>query len=172
MAAINTRGIISFAMLVIVLFTGCKAYQSNQMQSQIAGLQDQIRKMKEDYKPGFGDLMGIIQTHHAKLWYAGTNQNWKLAEFEIHEIEETFEKISELHGDRYNASQLIPAFILPFLESTEKAARSKDIMAFKDRYAQLTTGCNNCHANAGFGFIVIQTPTEPAFTNQDFKIGN
>lgn len=174
MTAINTKAVLSVITLFVFIFTGCKAYQGNQtqMQSQVDGLQDQIRKIEEGYKPGFGELMGTIQTHHAKLWYAGTNENWKLAEFEIHEIEETFEKISELHGDRYKAGQLIPALVLPFLESTRDAAQNNDLPAFKERYGQLTAGCNSCHVDTGFEFIIIRTPSEPGFPNQQFNIRN
>ena len=35
--------------------------------------------------PGFEEFMSNIQAHHAKLWFAGQNHNWKLADFEIHE---------------------------------------------------------------------------------------
>jgi hypothetical protein len=174
MAAINTKAVIPFITLVIFIFTGCTDDETNQAQlkSQIDGLRDQIQKIEKGYKPGFGELMGVIQVHHAKLWFAGTNENWKLVEFEIHEIEETFEKISELHGNRYNDSKLVPALALPFLKSTREAAQNKDLPAFKERYNQLTAGCNSCHSDNGFDFIVIKTPTEPVFTNQDFKISN
>ncbi len=174
MTAINTKAVLSVLTLVVFIFTGCKAYQADraQMQSQIDGLQDQIRKIEETYKPGFGELMGTIQAHHAKLWYAGMNENWKLTEFEIHEIEETFEKVSELHGDRYKAAQLIPVLVLPFLESTRDAAQNKDMPAFKERYAELTSGCNSCHTDTGFEFIIIKTPDKPAFPNQQFSIKN
>ena len=40
--------------------------------------------------------MGGIQTHHAKLWFAGLNNNWKLAEYEIDEIKERFEQAQEI----------------------------------------------------------------------------
>ncbi|MEW6144195.1 MAG: hypothetical protein AB1598_04160 [Thermodesulfobacteriota bacterium] len=174
MAAINTKAVLSVMTLIAFIFTGCRAYQADQieMQSQIDGLKEQVRKMEEGYKPGFGELMGTIQTHHAKLWYAGTNENWKLAEFEIHEIEETIEKVSELHGDRYKANELIPALVVPFLESTRKASQNKDVSAFQQSYTQLTTGCNNCHVDTGFEFIVIQAPVGPAFPNQRFSIKN
>jgi hypothetical protein len=43
-------------------------------------------KVADAYKPGFGEFMGNIQVHHNKLWFAGQNENWKLAGFELHEI--------------------------------------------------------------------------------------
>src|SRR5664279_1668764 len=52
-------------------------------------------KLKDTYKPGFGEFMSGIQAHHAKLWFAGQNQNWKLANFEIHEIMEAIDDIKK-----------------------------------------------------------------------------
>ncbi|HHH53892.1 MAG TPA: hypothetical protein ENK91_09555, partial [Bacteroidetes bacterium] len=45
-------------------------------------------ELAETYKPGFGEIMSSVQAHHAKLWFAGKNRNWRLADFEIHEINE------------------------------------------------------------------------------------
>ncbi len=54
-------------------------------------------KLANTYKPGLGDFMGSIQTHHAKLWFAGQNKNWKLADFEVHELEEAIEDIQKFN---------------------------------------------------------------------------
>ena len=40
--------------------------------------------------------MGGIQTHHAKLWFAGINDNWKLAQYEIDEFKERFEQARDI----------------------------------------------------------------------------
>jgi len=61
------------------------------------------------YKPGFGEFMGGIQVHHEKLWFAGTNQNWKLAGFEIHEIKESMDDIR-----KYCTNDFIPGILTLF----------------------------------------------------------
>ena len=40
--------------------------------------------------------MTYIQIHHSKLWFAGKNQNWELAKFELDEISETIEAIKKI----------------------------------------------------------------------------
>ncbi|MBO9531092.1 MAG: hypothetical protein J7514_15265, partial [Acinetobacter oleivorans] len=67
------------------------------MQNRIDSLQSQL---EHSYKPGFGDFMGRIQVHHNKLWFAGQNQNWKLADFEIHEISEAVSDIQKYQAHR------------------------------------------------------------------------
>ncbi|HXB30429.1 MAG TPA: hypothetical protein VNW49_11450, partial [Puia sp.] len=69
--------------LIAILFsfftlTSCSQNenQTNHLQAQIDSLQKQL---KNNYTPGFGELMSNIQLHHAKLWFAGDNRNWALA---------------------------------------------------------------------------------------------
>jgi len=44
--------------------------------------------------------MSGVQAHHSKLWSAGQNQNWKLADFEIHEIMEAIDNIQKYQSER------------------------------------------------------------------------
>lgn len=37
--------------------------------------------------------MSGIHAHHSKLWFAGQYENWKLTDFEVHEIMEAIEDI-------------------------------------------------------------------------------
>ena len=46
---------------------------------------------KEPYNPGLGEFMTATQLRHAKLWFAGKDNNWDLAAYEIDEIKEGFE---------------------------------------------------------------------------------
>jgi uncharacterized protein YhaN len=174
MKRINVKYLILTIILFVFIGTGCRHSQDGQaqLQSEIDALQNQIRKIEEDYKPGFGELMSTVRAHHAKLWYAGENENWKLAEFEVHEIEETFEKIVELRGDEHNAAELVPELIDPLLKNVEGAAQKQELAAFKRDYQQLTSGCNDCHSEADVEFIRIQIPTEPGFYNQKFNVKN
>jgi hypothetical protein len=44
--------------------------------------------------------MSSIQVHHNKLWFAGESQNWKLANFESHEIQEAIQDIEKYQTER------------------------------------------------------------------------
>ena len=39
-----------------------------------------------------GTIMPGVQLHFAKLYFAGKAQNWPLAEFEVHEVEENMDR--------------------------------------------------------------------------------
>ncbi|MEO6833090.1 MAG: hypothetical protein ABI378_11270, partial [Chitinophagaceae bacterium] len=79
--------------LTFLILLSFGLFACNQQNNQTQGLQNQIdslnKKLADTYKPGFGEFMSGIQVHHNKLWFAGKNQNWALADFEIHEILET-----------------------------------------------------------------------------------
>jgi hypothetical protein len=68
--------------------------QLQTMQSQIDSLE---HKLNTAYRSGLGEFMNGIQMHHAKLWFAGTNQNWPLAAFEVNEIKEGLEGYQDVY---------------------------------------------------------------------------
>ena len=119
------------------------------------------------YKPGLGEFMSSIQVHHAKLWFAGINQNWKLADFEMHEIGEALDDIRQFNTDRPETKSL--AMIDAPLDSVNVAIQKQDILAFKRNFNILTNTCNTCHSATDHGFNVVKVPDAPPFSNQDFK---
>lgn len=157
---------ISFIIAAILFIVSCTQSSKNEeaLQEKINELQEQLQYT---YRPGIGDLMGSIQKHHNKLWFAGTNENWELADFAIHEIEEGFDDLNTLHGDRDELKSL--AMIQPALKELKKAIEQQDATAFKEGYKVLNTTCNSCHSSAGFGFIKIATPISPSLSNQDYR---
>lgn len=140
---------------------------SKELQNQIDGLRSEL---SETYKPGFGEFMGHIQEHHAKLWFAGENENWKLAEFEINEIKENLEAIQTYETDRPE-SVMIP-MIEPAMDSVSYAIQKQNLVQFKSSYNLLTNTCVKCHQATKHEFIQIQVPNMNTFSNQNFKIGN
>jgi len=145
----------------------CNQEQTNntaQLEGKIKLLEE---RLNNSYSPGFGDLMGSIQNHHAKLWFAGTNENWKLAEFEIHEIQEALEDIKKFNSNRPETQSI--AMINPAMDSIINAITQKNPQQFKSSFNLLTNSCNSCHQATKHEFNVITIPTEPPFSNQDFK---
>ena len=120
------------------------------------------------YKPGFGEIMNSVQINHSKLWFAGTNKNWKLAEFEVHEIMELLDDVTKYQSDRKESQSI--GLINPGLDSVSSAVKNKNLNSFKKSYEQLTVTCNDCHKVNEFEFNIVKVPTRPVFSNQEFKI--
>jgi len=123
---------------------------------------------KTTYKPGLGEFMFNIQIHHAKLWFAGENQNWQLADFEIHEIMEAIEDIQTFCSDRPEIKSL--GMMNISLDSINAAINLKDTQAFKSAYLFLTNSCNGCHQATEHAFNFIKIPDSPPVSNQDFRV--
>jgi hypothetical protein len=134
------------------------------LQSTVDGLQKEV---KNSYRPGLGEFMLGIQTHHAKLWFAGINKNWKLANFELGEIKETIEDIKQYNSDRSEVKSI--PMIEPVLDSLDQSIQNKQPESFKNNFELLTKTCNNCHLATEHEFNVITIPTAPPVTNQDFS---
>src|ERR1700746_2670892 len=89
-----------FHLVILIVFISLSCDQPDKqiqrMQSRIDSLQNEL---KNAYRPGLGEFMLAIQLHHAKLWFAGQNQNWPLADFEVHEILESLDDIRQFCQD-------------------------------------------------------------------------
>jgi hypothetical protein len=125
---------------------------------------------KEPYQPGLGEFMTATQLRHAKLWFAGKQNNWDLAAYEIDEIKEGLEDATRLFPtfDGIPVAEMIKTIIDPRIEELEKAVRAKSSTKFTAAFDELTNGCNSCHAGASKPFIRIQRPIASPLTNQNF----
>jgi hypothetical protein len=151
---------------LFVFIAGCTSHGASQMdiQSQIDSLNN---KIINGYTPGLGEFMSSIQLHHAKLWFAGKNSNWELADFELGEIQETLDDIQKFNRDRPEITEL-PIIKIP-LDSVKVAISEKNPAAFKKSYILLTNSCNTCHQATKHGFNVIKIPDVSPVTNQSFE---
>jgi len=137
---------------------------THSMQIQIDSLKQQLHNT---YKPGFGEFMSSIQVHHAKLWFAGKSNNWKLADFEINEIKEALEGLETYCTDRPELKDL--SMINQPLDSLANSIKSQNSERFNASFISLTRTCNNCHQITKHEFNVIKIPETPPFSNQVFK---
>ncbi|TDW96732.1 hypothetical protein [Dinghuibacter silviterrae] len=148
---------------LVLVGAGCAQPSTDNsiLQSRIDSLQS---KLDNAYAPGLGEFMMGIQEHHAKLWFAGTSGNWKLAAFETGEIKETLDDVRKYCTDRPEITQL--PMIDPALDSVNAAIGRQHVAGFKSAFVLLTSTCNNCHLATKHEFNVIQIPVTPPITNQ------
>ena len=158
--------------LVVLIFSlfSCNQQQDNErivLQNQIDSLRS---RLDSSYTPGLGEFMSSIQTHHAKLWFAGKKGNCDLANFEMEEIQESITDIQKYCTDRPEISSV--PMIGPPLDSLKTAITRKNIEMFKGSFILLTNTCNNCHKVTKHAFNVIKVPDSPPVTNQVFEKQN
>ena len=161
------KHLILLALLVVIsvfFFSSCNNNKAERMQNEIDSLKTE---MEDSYKPGLGEFMLTEQMHHSKLWFAGINENWDLANFELGEIKETFDNAVKFLPER-KETKGIP-MIYPALDSLQTSINKQDIKKFTKDFKVLTETCNECHQAVHFQFNVIKTPSSEPVSNQEFK---
>ena len=157
---------IFFSTILLLLFAcNNSSNETIQLQNRVDSLQ---KKIDDAYKPGLGEFMSGIQVHHAKLWFAGKNNNWKLADFEIHEIMEAVEDIQHYAADRQEVKEL--PMLQPALDSINDAINKKDKNLFIKDFILLTNTCNNCHRTVNYEFNMVKIPETAPYSNQVFTV--
>ena len=124
------------------------------------------------YRPGLGDLMtATVQPRHIKLGLAGREKNWTYAAYELHELQEAFERAASVWPKWRGVpiAEMIPFNTKDPIAAIAQAIKAKDADKFTASYKQLTEACDTCHQGAGRAMIVIQLPDAAAFPDQDFR---
>ncbi len=109
----------SFLFISLLFLFGCteNSGKLKDLQSEINKLNtqnDSLKKLVAISKPGLGELMLGIQVHHNKLWFAGREENWPLAQFEHDEIMEIIKQAEAIETDRAEV-KLLDAILLEIL---------------------------------------------------------
>ena len=115
-------------------------------------------------------LMHRFQVHSEKLYFAGKAENWELASFYLHELEEGAAELRDANvsEEGFSLSKGVEAIFVPAHHKLEEVVKAKSSAEFEGAYAGLVGSCNACHGASKHGFIVIQTPTRPAFSGQKY----
>jgi hypothetical protein len=147
----------------VLFFASCNNSKTENLQKEIDSLKTKITNC---YKPGLGEFMLTVQTHHSKLWFAGINDNWPLADFEVGEIKETLDNAIKFLPERKETKDI--PMIFPALDSLQASINNNDLRMFTKSYKMLTKTCNACHKAVHFEFNVIKTPTSEPVSDQEF----
>ena len=161
-----------FATLSLIVLLSCNTDTARlkTLQSEINYLNaknDSLEKEIQSIKPRLSDLMLEIQVHHDKLWFAGKNEDWPLAQFEHDKIMEILTQAEKIETDR-NEVKLFKVMIYPQLDSVQLSINQRNADLFTAAFTTLTGACNNCHTNTKFGFNKIVIPDHPPYSNQEF----
>jgi hypothetical protein len=89
------------------------------------------------FKPRRSSIMSVTQSLHYKVWYAGRNRNWALADYEQKRLKDAFEDAITLYPGLAQADMTImekPA------AKVDAAIKAKYSAAFARAFVGLATG--------------------------------
>ena len=165
------RIILTLAALLLPLTAVAQAPSAPPVSAPPAAAPAAAESASKTYIPGIEQFMNVIQSEHAKLWFAAGVRNWALAAYQLGEIKEIMSDVEDLYPKFKDLplGKMLDDVITGPIADLEKALDKKDAKAFAAGYNKLTDACNACHQATGNGFIVIQIPVAPAFPNQEFR---
>lgn len=132
-------------------------------------LEKKAEEIKDEEYPLL-ETMGYYQRFSQKLWLAGVNENWELAEFYAHELHEVTEELveSNVMHDGKNLSDMAKSIIEKNIQRVDGAVDQKDQVIFRQSYELMIGSCNVCHIKTEHPFIKILVPNDSTLFNQQF----
>jgi cytochrome c553 len=129
----------------------------------------------EDLLPSQSHMMADVGDHFTNLWFAGTAENWPLADFYLSETRShlrwAVRRIpirKDNQGKDVNLENILQAFENSQLTQLKKAIDSKDKAAFETVYKESLTVCYSCHKAADKPYLRPRVPIEPASRIMNF----
>lgn len=104
--------------------------------------------------------MAMVETgyRYRELFWAGEQQNWPYADYQLKKIRTAIESGLERRPKRAASAQSFLTIVLP---AVEEAVAKGDRDLFRVRFANLTSTCRTCHEAEQVGFIPVNPPSAP-----------
>lgn len=163
-----------FLSALFVLLLGYCLFSIHQLRTQLDKLKtEQSIELNdaEEKEIEVAEVMGNLHRYASKLDLALQGENWELAGFYFHEMEETLEVFeeNEVIEDELNLSGLYKSLLKNELTTLDQQIDVKDQVSAKSAMQVVWSSCNECHKSSGHEFIVVKGNSDvSAFPNQEF----
>ncbi|WP_211231619.1 hypothetical protein [Eisenibacter elegans] len=140
----------------LCLLVSCQNNQTTLPQGEwITGNPEtQIQTIERQFR-GFDHAMVETGYRYQELHWAGEDQNWDYAQYQIEKINLTLKQGFERRPLRQASAETFMTIGLP---AVEKAIAAKDTAVFREEMRNLTLQCNACHAMEKVAFFHVALP--------------
>jgi hypothetical protein len=163
------------SLFFVIFLSGCEQMSpAASSQTQPENLAARLKAL-EDLIPSQSHMMADVGDHFTNLWFAGTAENWPLADFYLGETK------SHLHwavrripirkdkrGQDINLVNILEAFENSQLTQLKAVIDRKERAGFERVYKESLTVCYSCHTAVDKPYLRPQVPTEPASRIMNF----
>ena len=118
--------------------------------------QEKIKTIEKQFR-GFDNAMVETGYRYQELYWAGQDENWEYADYQLEKIKIAIENGLQCRPKRANSAEHFMNYVLPEMQ---KSIQSKDTIIFNKSFQTLTVNCNSCHAMEQVPFFNVQIPTE------------
>jgi len=142
----------------------------------VAALKAEVDRLK-GLVPDQAHAMMDVDYHFSNLWFAGQNENWDLAQFNVNEVRSHLRWAVRIIPVRKNAAgievfleQLLGAVEAAQLEPLKKSVEAKDKVQFERAYKDMLNGCYMCHVASSKPYLRLHVPEKPSSNIVDFAM--
>ena len=118
--------------------------------------QEKINTIEKQFR-GFDNAMVETGYRYQELYWAGQDENWEYADYQLEKIKTAIENGLERRPKRAKSAEHFLNYVLPEMQ---KSVASKDTVIFNKEFKMLTVNCNSCHAMEKVPFFTVNIPTE------------
>lgn len=135
------------------------------------GTEAREHERTEDHEAELALRMSRLQRWTHKTALALDAKNAELAEFYLHEMEETINGIrSEAPVyEGYEIRRLTSQILVPKVDELDRAVDARDWSAVDTRLREVEASCNQCHATTDHGFVMVDLQDLRNPYTQDFS---
>lgn len=142
------------ACLLLLISCDNEKYQSVQGR-WIKGTEQEKLDIIEEQFAGFSTAMVEVNYRYHQLYWAGQNENWDFAEYQLEHLEEAIESGFVRRPERVKSAEHFITYSIPKME---EAIASKDTIVFNRSFEQLRVDCRSCHDLEKVPFIDVLNP--------------
>lgn len=118
--------------------------------------QEQINTIERQFR-GFDMTMVETGYRYKELYWAGQDQNWEYAMYQLEKIEKTIKNGLQRRPKRAKSAEFFLATVLPNMKET---IQQQDTNTFNQNFDLLTRNCNACHAMEDVSYFTVKTPLD------------
>lgn len=124
--------------------------------SWITGDTDQKFAKVAKHLRGLDVAMVEIGYRYGELSWAGRDQNWPFAAYQLDKISLALSQAVERRPKRAASAAMLD----PALQAVKRAVGAKDSAGFQTAFETLTQTCNTCHATEQVPFMKVAPPQQ------------
>lgn len=144
------------AMIAVIIISACGGQTEQKLETRWAGedLQEVIQNLESQFG-GFDQTMIQTNYRYNELYWAGHDENWGYADYQLDEMLDNLEKgFIRRPARQASAAQFVDQAAPRLLQ----AIQAGDKNAFDEAFIRFASSCNTCHAMEDVAFIQMTIP--------------
>ncbi|MES0868346.1 hypothetical protein [Pseudovibrio sp. SCP19] len=162
----KVKSFLGISTLTLLIMASGSVYSSNYQEHsknvedwRKTGTSEEQLKALVKVTPGTHHWMPEIAYRLQSMYWAGKQQKWEFAEYQIDSMEKMIGRVANARPKR---GPSIDTFKANVFGELYKAVKTKDFEVFAEAVAITSTECTACHAKEGFDYIAIPAvPPKP-----------